>query len=277
MLQFVKYDLIHGADKTIESKIRDICISLNAKDCLTEVPEILYIDHKIRLSDNVYRRYKEFERDRIIDLAKELGINRASNIDSVPSHIVAVSASALRTKLLQYANGAVYNSMSLLNNHSDGYIEFHEEKIRATLDIIESVNGAPVLLTYAYRHDLDRLLKALTKKGIKARQYQNVKDKNDWNVGKIEVLLVHPQSAGYGLNLQEGGSIIVWFGLTDNLEYYQQLNKRLHRSGQKEVVRCIRIIASGTEDEKVVKNLIGKNATQETLMESLKAKFIQCL
>lgn len=274
---YVKYELIPTADKLIESKIKDICVSLNAADCLKDLPEIVYIDKRIELSPKAYAGYKDFERRKVIEIADKMAIRKAADLDTFSPQIVAANASALRMKLLQYSNGAVYLGNDALGREREGYTVFHNEKIEYLLDVVDSANGRPMLLTYAFRHDLDRLTEALTKEGVNVRQYQSVKDKSDWNAGKIEVLMVNPASAGYGLNLQEGGSIVTWFGLTDNLEHYQQLNKRVHRSGQRETVRCLRLIVKGTEDEKVVKNLVNKDKTQAALMESLKAKFDEYL
>ncbi|MCE9334077.1 DEAD/DEAH box helicase [Bacteroides fragilis] len=275
--QYIKYELIPTADRVIEQRISDICVSLNAADCLKELPEIVYIDKRIELSPKTYAAYKEFERRKVIEIADALAIRKAEDLDVISPQIVAANASALRGKLLQFSNGAVYLGTDALGREREGYTVFHDEKIDYLLDVIDAANGRPVLCTYTFRHDLDRLTEALTREGINVRQYKDVKDKNDWNAGKIEVLLVHPASAGYGLNLQQGGSIITWFGLTDNLEHYQQLNKRLHRSGQRETVRCIRLMVKGTEDEKVIKNLVGKDKTQAALMDSLKAKFNEYL
>jgi SNF2 family DNA or RNA helicase len=250
---------------------------LSAADCLKDLPEIVYIDKRIELSPKAYKAYKGFERDKVIEIADRLAIRKADDLDRLSPQIVASNASALRTKLLQFSNGAVYLGNDALGREREGYTIFHDEKIEYLLDVVDSAGGRPMLLTYTYRHDLDRLTAALTKEKINVRQYQTVNDKNDWNAGKIEVLLVHPASAGYGLNLQAGGSIVTWFGLTDNLEHYQQLNKRLHRSGQRDVVRCLRLMVKGTEDEKVIKNLVNKDKTQAALMESLKAKFDEYL
>lgn len=269
---FMKYELMQGADIIIESKIKDICVSLNASDCLSELPEIVYLDKKLSLSDKAYKAYKEFEKSKVIEIANTLSIKQAGDLDSISPQIVAANASALRGKLLQFSNGAVYMGKDALGRAREGYTVFHDEKIEYLLDLVDSAAGRPILCTYAYKHDLERITAAMKREKINVRKYTGVQDKNDWNAGKIQVLLVHPASAGYGLNLQQGGSIIVWFGLTDNLEHYQQLNKRLHRSGQKETVRCIRIISKGTEDEKVVHNLVSKGDTQDALMQGLKAR-----
>lgn len=274
---YTKYLLIPGADKVIQSKISDICVSLNAEDCLPDMPKIVYIDKRVELSEKTRKAYRNFERDRVLEIADKMAVRKAEDLDNFSPQIIAANASALRTKLLQFTNGAVYLGDDELGRKRSGYTVYHDEKIDYLLGVIDAAAGRPVLVTYTFRHDLDRIMDALSKEGVKARQYKTVNDKNDWNAGKIEVLLTHPGSAGYGLNLQEGGSIIVWFGLTDNLEHYQQLNKRLHRSGQKEVVRCIRIMARGTEDEKVVKNLAGKATTQKDLMNNLRAKFNEYL
>ena len=275
--QFIKYDLIPTADKMIQSKIKDICISLSAADCLAELPEIVYIDKYIQLSEKTYTEYKAFERRKVLEIAEEMEVRHASDLDRLSPRIIATNAAALRARLLQFANGAVYLGNDTLGRSREGYTVFHDEKIDYLLEVIESANGRPVLLTYTYRHDLERLMEALTRAGIDARTYKGNRDRDDWNAGRIPVLLVHPASAGYGLNLQRGGSIVVWFGLTDNLEHYQQLNKRLHRSGQRETVRCIRLMARGTEDENVVRGLASKEKAQNGLMKSLKAKFNEYL
>jgi SNF2 family DNA or RNA helicase len=277
MGQYIKYTLIPTADIVIKDKIKDICISLNASECLKDMPEIVYINKRIGPSENFFDAYKKFERDKVIEIADRLSIRKANDLDNFPPQIVAANASALRIKLLQFSSGAIYVGKDALGRHHDGYTVHHNEKIDYLLEIVDSANRRPVLITYTYRHDLDRLLDALTKKGINARHYQNIKDKNNWNAGKIEALLVHPASAGYGLNLQQGGSIVIWFGLTDNLERYQQLNKRLHRFGQRETVRCIHLMMRGTEDEKVIRNLEGKENVQKALLDGLKAKFDEYL
>ena len=275
--QYIQYEPSEGADRAIQSKIGDICVSLSAADCLKDLPEIVYIDKKIELTPKTFEAYKDFERRRVIEIAEALAVRNAAGLDAVSAQIVAANASALRTKLLQLTNGAVYLGADALGRKREGYTVFHDEKIDYLLDVVDSANGRPMLITYNFRHDLDRLTEALKREGVKVRQYQSVADKNDWNAGKIECLLVHPASAGYGLNLQQGGSIVTWFGLTDNLEHYQQLNKRLHRSGQTETVRCVRLIVKGTEEEKVIAGLEGKTTTQTALIEGLKARFEEYL
>lgn len=197
------------------------------------------------------KKYKILERDLILKLKD--------------SNVVANSAAVLTNKLLQMTNGAVYDE--------NGQIEIiHDEKLNALLDVIEAANGKPVLVFYSYKHDYSRIMDFLTKNKIIAKGLEDSKDISDWNKGNIPVLLVHPASAGHGLNLQAGGHIIVWFGLTWSLELYQQANARLHRQGQKETVIIHHIVASGTVDEDVMRALSNKEINQNMLLEAVKAR-----
>ena len=275
-LNYTKYTLQAGADKVIEDKIKDICISLSAKDCI-ELPSISYIDKKMYLSDAIYKKYKEFERDKVLEIADKMAIKKANDIDVCSAAIVAANAAALRIKLLQFSNGAVYYGDDAFGNKRIGYEIIHDEKIDYLMEIIEAAQGRPVLVAYSFKHDVDRIVPQLLKAGYKTKVYKGNAERDAWNSKQLDVLVANPASAAYGLNLQFGGSIIVWYGLTDNLEHYEQFNKRLHRSGQVEPVRIIRIIVRGTEDVKVAKNLENKGHTQANLMESLKAKFEEYL
>ena len=174
--------------------------------------------------------------------------------------IDAVNAAALSNKLQQMANGAVYDESGNVRN-------IHDRKLDALEDLIESANGKPLLVAYWFKHDRERILKRFP-----ARDINTKKDIDDWNAGKIPVALIHPASAGHGLNLQEGGSTIVWFSLTWSLELYQQLNARLYRQGQKNTVVIHHIITKGTVDEKVMTALKNKDIGQASLMEAIKAR-----
>jgi len=177
--------------------------------------------------------------------------------------ITAVNAAALTNKLLQFANGAIYDE-------DKNWHEVHKLKIEATKELIEDANGKPVLIAWTYRHDLERLLKALKK--YNPRQLKSNQDIEDWNAGKIQVLLMHPASGGHGLNLQYGGNIIIWFGLTWSLELFQQFNARLHRNQQKNRVVINMLAANKTMDAAVIKALNRKALGQAGLMEAVKAR-----
>ena len=179
--------------------------------------------------------------------------------------ITATTAAALTGKLLQLCNGAVYNE----NGEAQ---EIHNCKIEALLETIEQLNGQHALIYYYYRHDRDRILKALSGSRLNARVYQGAQDENDWNAGKVDLLLAQPASCGYGLNLQGGGHHVIWFGLTWALEEYQQANKRLHRQGQEYPVIVHRLIVQGGQDEDVIRSLESKDGAQESLLAALKAR-----
>lgn len=243
---FQLYEIKPGSRELINARIKDICISMKAKDHLKQ-KEPLFIDSPAILSAEEKRKYKEMEKEAILELGDET--------------ITALNAAAVVNKLLQIANGAVYAN--------DGsYVRVHNKKLDVLEELIEAANGDPVIVFYSYRHDIDRILEKIPK----ARKLETAEDIKDWNEGKIPVLLAHPASAGHGLNLQDGGSIIIWFGLTWSLELYQQANARLHRQGQTEAVRIYHIIAEDTVDERVLKVLQGKNMRQEELLQELKAE-----
>lgn len=241
------YKLKPDADRLIWDKLSDICISMRAEDWLT-LPERIDNLVTVRLTDKQRKAYDEFEREQYIEFAE--------------GEVTALSAAALTNKLLQFSNGAVYKS-------DGGYIETGSGKLDALEDIITAAGGRPMLCFYSYKHDLDR---------IKARfDFAQTLDSAEqierWNRGKIPLLLAHPASAGHGLNLQAGGSIIVWFGLTWSLELYQQANARLHRQGQQQKVIVHHLITEGTCDEKVYQSLQGKSCVQDDLLDALKAKY----
>ncbi|WP_252237401.1 SNF2-related protein [Clostridium sp. ZBS17] len=254
--QFVvfNYNLKDGAEEAIHNKISDICVSMKAKDYL-DLPE--RIDNKIYidLPKKVKDQYKELEKELIIQLDNE--------------DVTATNSAVLTGKLLQMCNGAIYSE-------DKEVINIHDEKLNALMDIIEAANGKPVLIFYSFKHDLMRIQEFLKKNKLKGQELVGPEDIKKWNNGEIPILLLHPASAGHGLNLQYGGNIVVWFGLTWSLELYQQANARLHRQGQKETVIIHHIIAKDTVDEDVMKALTNKEVNQNVLLEAVKARCIQC-
>ena len=237
--------------KEITEKISDICISMKADDYL-QLPECTDNIIPVVLDKKAERSYRQMEKDAVLE------IENADDID-------ATSAAALSTKLLQLANGAVYDE-------SRNYHEIHNCKIEAFMETLEQLQGKNVLVFYNFKHDLERLKKVLTKNKINFRKLESKKDQKDWNDGRINVLLTHPASSAYGLNLQEGGNHVIWFGLNWNYELYIQANKRLHRQGQKEKVIIHHLVTSGTRDEDVMEALRRKEDAQEYVLESLKAR-----
>ncbi|WP_126244354.1 SNF2-related protein [Chitinophaga rhizosphaerae] len=247
-----KDDGIMGAgimEKEIYDKIGDICISMKAADYL-QLPERIDRFVQVRLPAKIMDQYQEFERRQVLALADN-------------NEITAVNAAALSGKLLQFANGAVYDEEKMAH-------EFHTEKLEALEEIIESANGAPVLVFYWFKHDLQRLHRHLA--AYKPQELKGSDDIRKWNEGKTRVLLAHPASAGHGLNLQAGGNIIVWFSLTWSLELYQQANARLHRLGQDNAVIVHHLVATGTMDEDVMVTLGDKADSQDALMRAVKAR-----
>jgi SNF2 family DNA or RNA helicase len=240
------YKLKPGAEEAIYSKLSDICVSMSAKDWL-ELPERIESVISVKLPDEAMERYKQLEKDLLLPYTD--------------GDVVANNAAVLSNKLLQMANGAVYDENKAVK-------DVHDAKLTALDDVIEAANGKPVLVFYTYKHDRDRLLKHLPK----ARVLTTAKDISDWNSGKIPVMLAHPASTGHGLNLQAGGHTIVWFGLTWSLELYQQANARLHRQGQKHAVIIHHLVAKGTMDEDVMRVLQGKAVGQDALLAAVKAR-----
>nr|WP_330377491.1 DEAD/DEAH box helicase [Robinsoniella sp. KNHs210] len=179
--------------------------------------------------------------------------------------ISVTSAAALSNKLLQLGNGAIYDEDH--NVH-----EIHNCKIEAFMELIESLQGKPALVFYNFKHDRMRLLKALKNTGLRIRELKTTQDEDDWNRREIDILLTHPASSAYGLNLQNGGNHVIWFGLTWNYELYTQANKRLHRQGQTEKVIIHHLICEGTRDEDVMQALSRKEDIQNWVMQSLKAR-----
>lgn len=241
------WDLKEGAEKAIQEKIKDICISMSAEDYL-DLPERINNDVLVTLDPKARALYEQLEKELILQ------------VDD--SNITALTAATLGQKLLQIANGAVYDT-------EGNYIQIHDGKLEALEDIVE-FNQEPILVFYNFKHDYDRLMKHF--KHLKPRTLETSKDIKDWNEGKIRLLLAHPASVGHGLNIQAGGHIIVWFGLTWSLELYQQANARLDRQGQTENVIVHHLIAAGTWDEKVMAVLQRKDTGQAAFLYAVKAR-----
>lgn len=250
------YIPLPGAAESITDSISDICISLNTQDCVG-LPELVTNSIEFRLSPAMQKMYDDFERDEYIENAQGEAV------------ISTKSAAAMRNKLLQFTSGAVYTE-------APEYVELHNEKMQVLTELIEGeCADRNVLIAYSYRHERDRLLRDLS--GYGARALETAKDIEEWNAGNVRVLIAHPASAGHGLNLQTGGADTIWFGLTDDLEQYQQFNKRLHRSGQTSTRVVIHhIVAVGTQDKFVVQGLKNKDTRQQSLLnavDALRAKY----
>lgn len=250
--QIFDYKIKDGVYDSIINKISDICISMKSEDYL-ELPDLSYNEIPVILNDKARRDYDKMERDFVLEL------------EGAEDEITAVNAAALSNKLLQISNGAVYDSSGI-------YTEVHDAKIEAFLELVERLQGKSLLVFYNFQHDRDRIKKALEKSDLVVKELKTTQDEDDWNAGKIDILLTHPASAAYGLNLQEGGNHVCWFGLSWNLEHYQQANKRLHRQGQKEKVIIHHLVTQGTRDEDVIRALDNKAGVQEEIMQSLKAR-----
>jgi SNF2 family DNA or RNA helicase len=258
------YNLMDDSEKLIHKKIEDICISMKADDYL-EMPFRTDNYIKLRMPDDLKKQYDDFEKNKVLDLFKpeQEYLDNADKWVDKPVEINAVNAAALSNKLLQFANGAVYDENRKV-------FPIHDIKLEALKEIIEDANGQSVLVAWTFQFDRDRIMKYL--KAYKPRELKTNKDIEDWNAGKIQVMLAHPASAGHGLNLQAGGSIIVWFGQTWSLELYQQFNARLYRQGQQNHVVINHLILQGTHDEDVIRALKAKDRKQNALIDSIKAK-----
>lgn len=239
------YKPLPGAEEAIYHQISDITVSMKATDYL-EMPELVSVAKEVRLSETEKKRYDELKKSLVLELPG--------------GEVTSANAASLTMKLSQMANGAIY---------TDGkdVAAIHDRKLDALDDLVESANGKPVLVAYWFKHDKDRI-----RERMKARELRGPQDFADWNAGKIPVALIHPASAGHGLNLQQGGSILIWFGLTWSLELYQQTNARLWRQGQAdETVIIQHIVAKDTIDERILNVLKHKDGTQAALIEAVKA------
>lgn len=242
-----------GAKESIDRLISPMCISMQAKDYLS-LPERRDIIRHVCLPESVMKKYRKFEHDMVMEIKDN-------------ERITASNAAALLGKLMQFANGAVYTE-------EHDYEEMHGEKVEALLEIVEEAKS-PVLVFYQYKHDTERIRKAMGK-DCKVVEYKSEEDLRAWNEGKIDVLLAHPSSCAYGLNMQYGGHIIVWFGVGYNLELYEQACARLYRQGQKMSVQIYHLICPGTADEKAMAALRSKSSTQEAIMRDLKDIIDRC-
>ncbi|MED5019318.1 DEAD/DEAH box helicase [Paenibacillus chibensis] len=240
-----------GADEVIQQKIADICISMKAEDYL-ELPDCITNIIPVVLDDKAQKQYKQMEKDLLLEIDDD-------------TEITATSAAVLTGKLLQLCNGALYDENRQVH-------EIHDCKIEAFTELVEQLNGKPALVFYSYQHDLSRIHKALEKSGLRIRELKTPQDQLDWNAGKVDILLAHPASAAYGLNLQDGGNHVVWFGLNWSLELYEQANGRLHRQGQKQKVILHHLVVQGGADEDVMAALESKATTQNKLLEALKVR-----
>jgi SNF2 family DNA or RNA helicase len=239
-----------GADEAIRKKIADICVSMKAEDYL-DLPDVTEVIVPVELDSKAKALYTKMEKEMLLDFDETI--------------IDAGSAAVLTNKLLQLCNGAVYDEQRKVT-------EVHQCKIEAFLELVEGLNGQPALVFYSYKHDLDRLQQALSGTGLRVCLLKGPEDEDGWNSHKIDILLAHPASCAFGLNLQEGGNQVIWFGLPWSLELYQQANKRLHRQGQKEKVIIHHLVVEGGVDEDVMKAIESKSNTQEQLLEALKVR-----
>lgn len=248
----VRCDAKKGSEAIIRSKIADICLSMQAKDYL-QLPDLMVHTVPVELPDPVKKAYIRFERERVIEFK--------TKHDGEPSQLLVNSAAGLMNKLAQFSNGAVYDGEG--NAH-----EVHSEKLDKLAEIVEGAAGESVLVFYQFKHDIPRIRGRL--KGYRVDVYEGERQLLDWNAGKIDVLLAHPASTAYGLNMQAGGHYIVWFGTGWDLELYQQANARLHRQGQRHPVTVYKLIGAGTVDERANEALEGKRDRQQSLLDSLK-------
>ena len=247
----VRCDVKKGCEEVIRAKIADICLSMQAKDYL-QLPDMITHTEKVELSSKTMAAYTKFEKEKVLEFQEE-HTGEASNI-------LANSAAGLMNKLSQFANGAIYDEDR--NVH-----EVHDEKLDRLAEIIEAANGSSVLVFYQFKHDIDRIAKKL--KGYRVKVYQGEAELKEWNAGKIDVLLAHPASTAFGLNMQDGGHYIVWYGTGWNLELYPQANARLHRQGQQHPVTVYQLICTGTVDERAAAALESKKGVQQGLLDSL--------
>ena len=245
-----KYRPQDGAEAEVYDRLADICMSIRKEDVLS-LPGQIYEDIELTAPAAVLRQYKQFERDRVLECLDADG------------QIVAGSAAALTNKLLQFANGAIYDE-------DGGVHELHSIKLDALEELIEEAGGDPVLVLYAYQHDADRIRARIPCRGL-----DSADDIDAWNRGEIPVALAHPASIGHGLNMQDGGHIIIWYGLTWSLELYQQANERLNRPGQQHICRVYHLILQGTHDSRVLDSLKRKDEGQSAAIEALRLEILK--
>ncbi len=244
------YKPLPDAEKQIYGKISDITISMKSTDHL-KMPDLVSSKHTVYLSEDERKRYEDMKAELILQLPE--------------GEVTAANAAALSNKLSQMANGAVYSDDASV-------VTIHDRKLDALEDIIEAANGKPLLVAYWYKHDLERITARLVEIKVPFARLDTDASIRKWNAGELPVALIHPASAGHGLNLQSGGSTIVWFGLTWSLELYQQTNARLWRQGQTAGTVVVQhIISENTIDGRIMKALSDKDSTQSALIEAVKA------
>ncbi len=244
------YKPLPNAEQQIYDKISDITISMKSTDHL-KMPELISTQLEVELSESEKKKYEELKKDLVLALPD--------------GEITAANAASLTGKLSQMANGAVYSD-------DESILKIHQRKLDALEDIIEAANGKPILVAYWYKHDVERITKLLDRLKVEYARISSPDSIERWNKGEFAVGLIHPASAGHGLNLQQGGSALVWFGITWSLELYQQTNARLWRQGQAaETVVITHIITKGTIDERIIKALEKKDTSQSALIDAVKA------
>ena len=245
----VRCDVKKGHEEIIRDSIADVCLSMQAKDYL-QLPDMMMHTVPVEMSSATMEAYTKFEREKVLEFKQEH--------EGETANILANSAAGLMNKLAQFANGAVYD---------EDVHEIHSEKIDKLAEIVEAANGSSVLVFYQFKHDIPRIAKKL--KGYRVEVYEGEKQLIDWNAGKIDVLLAHPASTAYGLNMQQGGHYIVWFGTGWDLELFQQANARLHRQGQMYPVTVYKLVGAHTVDERASASLESKKVKQQSLLDSL--------
>lgn len=246
-----EWEAKNTAEQNVYEAISDITVSMKAEDWL-ELPELRIIDYRVKMSDASRQQYKRLERDLLLPF--------------VDADVVATTAAVLSNKLLQMASGAVYDE-------EKGIKHIHDAKLGGLEDIIESANGKPVIVMYYYKHSLERLQQRFKHARVLRKGKDGLQDIEDWNNNKIDILLLHPKSAGHGLNLQESMcQTVVWFDEIWSLEEYQQANARVYRQGQRNNIAVYRMVTSGTMDEDAVRALERKSTGQEELMQAVKAR-----
>lgn len=246
-----KYKPKPGAEERIYERISDIVVSMKAVDHL-DMPELTFIDERVKLSSPERASYEALRKDMVLELGD--------------TEIFASNAGTLMGKLAQMANGAIYGEEHEVK-------DIHKRKLERLEELIEQANGQPVLVAYWFKHDRSRIIEYLGDKNYTdIRGIDSSEDIRDWNAGKIPIALIHPASAGHGLNIQSGGHILIWFSLTWSLELYQQTNARLWRQGQKNQVSIYHLITENSVDEDILQALKDKDTTQERLIQAVKAR-----
>lgn len=248
----VRCNVKKGYDEVIRKKIADICLSMQAKDYL-QLPDLINHTIKVQLSSATMQAYTKFEREKVLQFQDEH--------QGETANVLAQSAAGLMNKLSQFANGAIYDDERNVHH-------VHDEKLDRLAEIIEAANGSSVLVFYQYKHDAARIAEKFNK-AYRVKVYTDEKQLIEWNAGQVDILLAHPASTAFGLNMQDGGHYIVWFGTGWNLELYQQANARLHRQGQQYPVQVYNLVCSGTVDERAEAALENKKGVQQGLLDSL--------